>query len=49
MDYASRHILSLHATVASCKKSEKLDPLIFPKTCKTILWAHFWSLLAQKP
>ena len=41
-------ILSLHATVTSCKKSEKFHALILSQNLKNLFWAHFGFFLAQK-
>lgn len=40
--------LSLFGAVTSCKKSEKVNALIFYKTLKTLFWVYFESLFAQK-
>ena len=41
-------VLSFHATVSKCKKSEKFS-VIFNKTWKTLFWSHFPHPLAQTP
>ena len=42
-------ILSLYATVTSCKTSEKFHAITFYNTSNTSFWAHFGSILAETP
>ena len=44
-----KSILNLYATVASCKKSEKLHAFIFDNTWKTSFWAPSEPLLTEQP
>lgn len=42
-------VLSLSATVTSCKTSKKIHTLNFDNTTKISFWSHFRPLSAQKP
>ena len=43
-----KSILGLYAAMTSGKKSEKFHALIFSQNLRTLFWAYFGPLLAQK-